>query len=92
MKKANSEAEELDLLKSYEQNEWKSVNLLHEELARYQSYAASWLEKNILVSLALPASDMDALKEKAKVVGVSHEALIASLIHQFVTGKIEMQP
>jgi predicted DNA binding CopG/RHH family protein len=92
MTKANSEAEEIDILKSYEQDEWKSVNRLNEEIARYQSDASAWLENNILVSLALPASDMDALKERARAAGVSQEALIADLVHQFVTGKIQMQP
>jgi predicted DNA binding CopG/RHH family protein len=90
MTKANPEADELDLLNSYDRDEWKSVNRLQEEVTRYQSYAATWLENNILVSLALPSSDMNALKEKAKAAGMTQEALIADLVHQFVTGKIQM--
>ena len=80
-----------NLLQSYERDEWKGVNFLQEEVARYQTYAAAWLENNILVSLALPANDLEALKEKAKVAGTSYEVIIANLVHQFVTGKIEVK-
>ena len=80
--------EDKDLPESCERSEWHSVNNLQREVKRYQEYAASWLEKNTLVYLSLPADDFEMLKQKAKQAGVPYQTLLTNVVHQFVTDKI----
>ncbi|MBI5652713.1 MAG: hypothetical protein HZC40_20045 [Chloroflexi bacterium] len=81
----DSNHEDNELLESYERGEWHSVNRLQHEIKRYQEYAASWLEKNMLVYVTLPADDFEMLKRKAKQAGVPYQTLLTNVVHQFVT-------
>ncbi len=49
------EAEERELLDSYEHGEWQSIGALQEQRQQYQSYATAALEAEGLVSIALRA-------------------------------------
>ena len=79
--------EDKEFLESYERGEWHSVSNLQHEIKRYQEYAASWLEKNMLVYLSLPSDDFEMLKRKAKQAGVSYQTLLTNVVHQFVTSE-----
>jgi predicted DNA binding CopG/RHH family protein len=87
MTKLDPNLEDKRILKSYERGEWRSVSNLQNEIKRYQEYAASWLEKNMLVFLTIPSDDFEALKQKAKQAGVPYQALLTDLVHQFVTSE-----
>ena len=87
MSEANSSLEDQEFLDSYESGEWNSVSNLEQEIKQYQDYAIAWLGKNAFVSVPLPAKDLDQLKKKANDVGIPYQALIADLVHRFVTGK-----
>jgi len=85
MTKADPNREDKEFLESYERGEWHSVSNLQREIERYQEYAASWLEKNILVYLTQSADDFEMLKEKASRASVPYQTLLTNLVHQFVT-------
>lgn len=84
--------EEQELLDSYEQNEWQSVDQFPERLRQYQAYAIAALEAMGLVSIALPQEDIKAIREKAAAAGVSYQTLIANIVHQYVTGSLVEKP
>jgi len=86
------ETEERELLDSYERSEWQSIGALQEQRQQYQSYAAAALEAEGLVSIALPTEDLQAIRRRAAEAGVSYQALIASLVHQFVAGVLIERP
>ncbi len=75
--------EEQDLLDSYDRDEWRSVNHLQEERQQYQAYASAALEADGIISIVLPAKDLGIIRQKAVEAGVSHQALIARIVHQF---------
>jgi predicted DNA binding CopG/RHH family protein len=87
MKKRQAEielsAEEQDILESYERDEWRSVSNLQEQRQRYRAYATATLEADGIISIALPAQDLEVIRRKAAAAGVSHEALIARIVHEF---------
>ena len=85
MAKVDPNREEKEFLESYERGEWHSVSNLQREIERYQEYAASWLEKNMLVYLTLSADDFEMPKQKASGAGVPYQTLLTNLVHQFVT-------
>jgi predicted DNA binding CopG/RHH family protein len=85
--KADPNLEDKQILKSYERGEWRSVSNLQNAIKRYQEYAASWLEKNMLVFLTIPSDDFEVLKQKAKQAGVPYQTLLTNLVHRFVTSE-----
>ena len=84
-------SEENELLASYERGEWHSVDKVREEVERYQAHAAAMLETNRQVSVTLPFTDFEKVQQKASEAGMPYQALIADIVHRFVTGKMAEQ-
>ncbi len=82
------EPDEQELLDSYEQDEWLSIDKFQERLRQYQAYAIATLETIGLVSVALPQEDIKAIREKAAAAGMSYQTLIANILHQYVMGNL----
>jgi predicted DNA binding CopG/RHH family protein len=91
VKQVTEEAEDDGVLTSYERGEWRSVAKVREEVARYQAYAAAMLETNREVSVTLPLTDFEKVQQKASEVGMPYQALIADIVHRFVTGNMAEQ-
>jgi len=91
-KRVGEEAEENGLLTSYERGGWQSVNKVREEIERYQAYATAMLETNRQVSVTLPLTDFEKVQQKASEVGMPYQALIADIVHRFVTGNMAEPP
>jgi predicted DNA binding CopG/RHH family protein len=90
---AKLEPEEQELVDSYERDEWRSVPTFQENLRQYQSYAVATFEAIGLISITLPQEDLNAIREKAAARGMSYQALIATIVHQYVTGDlVEKKP
>jgi predicted DNA binding CopG/RHH family protein len=75
--------DEQELLASYDRDEWRSINHLQEAREQYQTYASTALEADGIISIVLPAKDLGVVRQKAAEAGVSHQALIARIVHQF---------
>ena len=82
------DGEEQALVDSYERGEWQSIAGFQEKRQQYQAYAAATLEIMGLVSIALPKEDLKAIRQKAAEAGMSHEALITNIVHEYVTGHL----
>jgi predicted DNA binding CopG/RHH family protein len=80
---------EKDLLDSVEKGEWKSVRGLKEERKRYAGYAAATFRKDRRVNIRISGKDLEALQKKALEEGLPYQTLISSLIHKFVSGRLQ---
>ena len=80
------DAEEKELLNSYDRDEWRSVNALQERLEQYQVAASAMLEADGLISIVLPKEDLKALQQKAEAAGLPYQKMIANIVHQFLAG------
>ena len=80
---------EKDILDSVEKGEWRSVRGLKEEQKRYSSYAAATFRKDKRVNIRISGKDLEALQKRALQEGLPYQTLIASLIHKFVSGRLQ---
>ncbi len=83
------DANEKDLLDSVEKGEWRSVRGVKEEKKRYAGYAAATFRKDKRVNIRISGKDLDALQKRALEEGLPYQTLISSLIHKFVSGRLQ---
>jgi predicted DNA binding CopG/RHH family protein len=83
----NFDAEEQELLTSFENNEWKSEKT-QERLQTLKSYLHTTLAQNQEITLSLSKLDLESLQTLAKKDGISYQTLIASILHKYVTGSL----
>lgn len=82
MKYYELDQEGQELLDAYEKGEFVRVPSMKKELARYGSYIANTLNRNI--NIRLSERDLHKLKAKAQEEGLPYQTLIASLLHKYV--------
>src|SRR5438045_6991606 len=80
------DAEEQELLDSYECGEWKSTKNSKEEAAFAKKAAANFLRKDERVTLRLSSSDLMRLKQKAAYKGLPYQTFISSILHEYAAG------
>ena len=80
--------EELEILTSYEAEEWKSIGLNKKIISSYQKSASATLAKNKRINIRLNQLDLQSLQRKAFEEGLPYQTFISSLLHKFVTGKL----
>jgi len=83
------DAEERSILESVELGKWQSVPDVAQEIERYQRDAQAQVNALESVSVELPASDVQALREVAQQSGISLSLLMATVLHQFVANRQE---
>lgn len=87
MKKLDKE--EKELLKSYENDEWKSIEDFEKRKAEYIKYAKYTAAKNKRINIRLSERDLASLKAKSLEEGMPYQTLVASIIHRYVSGKFK---
>ncbi len=78
---------EVDILRSYEQDEWRSVEEFKKLKEEYEAYARNSSNKNKRINIRISESDLNRLKAKSLEEGIPYQTLVSSLIHRYVTGK-----
>lgn len=81
--------EEKELLKSYENDEWKSIKDFEKRKAEYIKYAKYTTAKNKRINIRLSERDLASLKAKSLEEGMPYQTLVASIIHRYVSGKFK---
>lgn len=84
--KANLDSEEQELLRSYEDGEWKSINNLPQEKQLAQDIAANTLRKDARITLRVSSQDLVQLKQKAAYRGLPYQTFISSVLHEYAAG------
>lgn len=82
---------EEELLRSYENDEMKSVGLTKEMKKKYAQYAKNTFQKNKRINIRISEWDLLRLKAKSLEEGIPYQTLVSSLIHKFVKEKAETQ-
>jgi len=86
MTQKNDDSEE-DILRSYEQDEWRSVEEFKKLKEEYEAYARNTSNKNKRINIRISESDLKRLKAKSLEEGIPYQTLVSSLIHRYVSGK-----
>ncbi len=81
--------EEQELSESVERGEWRSVPNLKEEIMKAKEYARTTFAKNQRMNLRISKKDLDALKIKAMEEGIPYQTLAASVLHKYLSGRLE---
>ena len=79
--------DELELLASYENEEWKSVKKLQEQKEQYRTYARAIFRKDKRVNIRISEKDLRDLQKRAVRQGIPYQTLISSVLHKYVTGR-----
>ncbi len=88
MSDLNLQPDELELLASYENEEWQSVKNVKEQAAQYQAYARAAFRKDRRVNIRISEKDLIELQKRALREGIPYQTLIASILHKYVTGAL----
>nr|MBF0681909.1 hypothetical protein [Pseudomonas sp.] len=79
---------ENDILAAYDAGELRSV-ATKSELARIRSAARATAIKDKRVNIRLSSGDLHDIQIKALEEGVPYQTLIASVLHKYVTGRLQ---
>ena len=82
------DAEEKELLTSYETDEWQSVGNVETETQTYSEYATATFKKDKRVNIRISSKDLEALQKRALEEGLPYQTLIASVLHKYVNGRL----
>jgi predicted DNA binding CopG/RHH family protein len=78
--------DELELLASYEAEEWQSVKKLKEQKEQYRAYARATFRKDKRVNIRISEKDLLNLQKHAVRQGIPYQTLISSVLHKYVSG------
>ncbi len=59
------------------------------EIRAAREAAGNYLKKNARINIRLSEPDLNLLKRKAVEEGMPYQTLIASVLHKFVTGRLQ---
>lgn len=79
---------EVDLIAAYESGKLKPV-ATKAELTRLKAAARATAIKDRRVNIRLSAGDLQDIQVKALAEGMPYQTLIASILHRYVTGRLE---
>jgi predicted DNA binding CopG/RHH family protein len=88
MKDPKLDAEEKELLESYERGEWKTVENIKEERAMLREAARETLRKEKRINIRLSAKDLFDIQAAAAEEGMPYQTLISSIIHKYAAGAL----
>ena len=83
--------EELELMKSIETEAWISVDDLEEEIKKAKKAANATLTKSERMNIRISPNDLRQLKIKAIEEGMPYQTLVSSIIHKYLTGRLQEQ-
>lgn len=79
---------EREILESYENEEWATVENLESEKSRYEEIARYTIQKNRRINIRISERDLNRIKLKAIEEGVPYQTLISSVLHKYVSGRL----
>ncbi len=80
------------LLDAYDKGELKSVSPSKAELRKYREAARATFIKDRRVNVRLSAPDLMDIQARAAEEGVPYQTLIASVLHKYVSGRLQEKP
>ena len=86
MKKMVLDAEEKDILDSYDRGEWRPIKNPKAEIKKLREYARNTLQKDKRINIRMSSKDLDQVQVLAVLEGIPYQTLISSIIHKYVSG------
>jgi predicted DNA binding CopG/RHH family protein len=84
------DAEEQELSDSLDRGEWVSVKNAKQEIAKARKGAANYLRKAARINIRISESDLLRIKQKAAFEGLPYQTLIASILHKYSAGHLNV--
>lgn len=80
--------DELEMLASYEKDEWQSVKNIKEQKEQYRAYSRAAFRKGKRVNIRISEKDLLDLQRRALRDGIPYQTLISSVLHKYVSGAL----
>ena len=80
--------DELELLASYEAEEWQSIKKLKEQKEKYQAYARATFRKDKRINIRISEKDLLDLQKRAIRQGIPYQTLLSSVLHKYANGAL----
>ena len=80
--------EEKEIVKSFENGEWKPVENLSDRKKALMQYARHTLKKDKRLNIRISERDLIELQRKAIREGLPYQTFVASIIHKFINGSL----
>lgn len=81
---------ETELLDHFETHEPVSVNNVEDEIHMARIAAKKFLKKTKNINIRLSENDILKIKRKSAELNIPYQTILASVIHQFASGKIKI--
>jgi predicted DNA binding CopG/RHH family protein len=88
MNELKLQPDELELLASYENEEWQSAKNIKEQKEQYRVYARAAFRKDQRINIRISEKDLLDLQKRALREGIPYQTLIASVLHKYVSGTL----
>ena len=85
---AKLDTEEKELIKSFEDGEWRTVSNTRREVGRFKDYAAATFKKDRRINIRISSKDLNALQKRALEEGIPYQTLVSSILHKYVAGRL----
>ena len=85
---AKLDKEEKELLRSFEDGEWRSVSDKKREVGRLQDYATATFKKDRRINVRISSKDLNALQKRALEEGIPYQTLVSSILHKYISGRL----
>jgi len=82
--------EEGDLSKSFDKGEWKSSSNLAQEKKKARKASENYQKKEARINIRLSKTDLEQIKQKAAYEGLPYQTLIASILHKYAAGHLDI--
>ena len=81
--------EENEILEASDKGELKQSVMAEETKKRHQAYTQAMLKKDARINIRLPSKDLRGLQKKALAEGIPYQTLVASILHNYVEGRLQ---
>ena len=80
--------EELEILKAWEAGTLKPVSGVAKQIKAHQTAAEATFKKDQRLNICISSRDLRSLQACALAEGIPYQTFAASLLHQFVSGRL----
>lgn len=83
--------EELNIIEAVEKGQLTRVANAEQEITLAKQAAKETLSKSKSITLRLNMADLAAIKQKAQDTGIPYQTLISSVVHQYASGRLQVE-
>src|SRR5690348_627943 len=83
--------EEREALSSFEKDEWQSIKNIEKEKGLARKTATKTLRKDVRINIRLSSTDIFNIKQIAALEGLPYQTLIASVLHKYAAGHLDLK-